>query len=312
MREKLPDARQLGILTSAQLESDGATTWRSRKALVLAGAYERAGPDLFVRPETFDDPRLEWWRDALLLLMRTMPGSRFSRQCAAALWGLDGFEPPVAISVDVDRHRRARMANVHHPRTPRPAAWSAGLPVTDAVTTMVEMGAGLGPRNRWAGDLRPIAPIDLVELAVESALRLGLVDLIALADGASPAGWAPTLLAQVLDRRPVDAPPTESYLETRAVQLFREGNLPDPERQVVIRDERGQFVARVDFRFGGTVVECDGREHHAREGSFERDRERWDRLQALGLRPMVFTYDHIERKRRRTLDLLGQTMSLAA
>ncbi len=56
-------------------------------------------------------------------------------------------------------------------------------------------------------------------------------------------------------------PRAESPLESRCRVWFRAGGLPVPESQVVLRDERGVFVARVDFFFRKqrTIVEADGR-----------------------------------------------------
>lgn len=93
------------------------------------------------------------------------------------------------------------------------------------------------------------------------------------------------------------APATESYLETRAVQLLRRFGLPTGQRQVELRDPRGAFIARVDLLLDGLlVVELDGREHHVREAAFERDRARWDRIVAAGYGLVVFTSGHVERQ----------------
>src|SRR5207247_3133184 len=69
---------------------------------------------------------------------------------------------------------------------------------------------------------------------------------------------------RVLALRPPDALPTESLLETLMVQLSRTiPGLDPPERQVVIVNEHGQFVARVDLAWPdlGLFIELDGEQH---------------------------------------------------
>lgn len=90
--------------------------------------------------------------------------------------------------------------------------------------------------------------------------------------------------------------------------MGRTGHLPEPQRQVVIRDSAGQIIGRVDFGIENVVVECDGKEFHAREQSFAKDRLRWNRLQAEGYWPMVLTSHQIEREPRQTCRLILQTL----
>lgn len=59
-------------------------------------------------------------------------------------------------------------------------------------------------------------------------------------------------------------PPTESYLETRAVQLIRrDASIPTPTRQFTIYDEHGNFVGRPDLSWPelGIFLELDGQQH---------------------------------------------------
>ncbi len=59
-------------------------------------------------------------------------------------------------------------------------------------------------------------------------------------------------------------PPTESLLETLAVQLIRrDPSIPTPTRQMVISDEHGNFVGRLDLCWPelGIFLELDGQQH---------------------------------------------------
>jgi very-short-patch-repair endonuclease len=56
---------------------------------------------------------------------------------------------------------------------------------------------------------------------------------------------------------------------------------------------------RVDVRRDLLVIELDGRETH--EARFVEDRRRWNRIQELGLRLLVFTWEDIEHRPRRAV-----------
>ena len=81
----------------------------------------------------------------------------------------------------------------------------------------------------------------------------------------------------------------ESYLERRFLALVRTAGLPRPECQVVFK--RGDVVvARVDFRFpGSVVVEVSGRLGHVSDTDRQRDARRRNHLQISGLIVLEFT-----------------------
>ena len=78
----------------------------------------------------------------------------------------------------------------------------------------------------------------------------------------------------MLALRPAGAPPTESLLETLAVQLIRDAGLPEPTRQFVVWDDHGVFVARLDLCWPelGLFLELDG-EHHKGQPVYDANRE---------------------------------------
>ena len=174
--------------------------------------------------------------------------------------------------------------------------------------TLVDLGSGLAARFATNRRMQLLRPDELVELALEDALRRGmatveeLTDLIARRGPATP---GPAVLKTVLDRRALRSPATESYLETRAVQVLRNGGLPDFERQVEIVHE-GKLM-RVDLMRGIAVVELDGFGPHQPE--FVADRQRWNLVDEAGFPLRVFTWEDIEhepetvvRRVRRLLD----------
>ena len=112
------------------------------------------------------------------------------------------------------------------------------------------------------------------EQALESALRrikgkrgplFALNDLVALLpelEARRTPGVA--RIRRVLALRPPGAAPTESLLETLAVQMARvTPGVPEPARQVWVYDEHGDFVARVDLAWPevGVFYELDGEAH---------------------------------------------------
>lgn len=140
-----------------------------------------------------------------------------------------------------------------------------GFSCTDGLQTLV--------------DLAPLLDDDLWEQALESALRKDLVSVEALEEALPLLGEARTpgvvRMRRVLALRPAGAPPTESLLETRAVQLVRHvPGLELPTRQYAVFDEHGRFVARVDLCWPelGLFLELDG-EHHKDQPLYDASRE---------------------------------------
>jgi len=128
----------------------------------------------------------------------------------------------------------------------------AGLACTDGMQTLADLGGCLSD--------------DVWEQALESALRKGLTSVEALSHVGN---------RQVLARRPVGAPATDSLLETLMVQLVRAvPGLTEPVRQLVVEDDHGRFVARVDLCWPelGLFVELDG-QHHAGQPVYGARRE---------------------------------------
>jgi hypothetical protein len=126
----------------------------------------------------------------------------------------------------------------------------AGVWCTSPLVTLWDLAAELDD-DHW-------------EQALEYALRKRLV---ALRDvGASGSVRGVTRIRRVLALRPDGAPPTGSVLETLMVQLARAADgVPEPSRQVEVRNSYGDFVAFVDLAWPdlGLFVELDGQQHES-------------------------------------------------
>ncbi|HVT75787.1 MAG TPA: DUF559 domain-containing protein [Acidimicrobiales bacterium] len=97
-------------------------------------------------------------------------------------------------------------------------------------------------------------------------------------------------------------PPTESLLETLAVQLIREDpSIPPPTRQLEIYDKHGNFVARPDLCWPelGVFLELDG-QHHKDQPVYDANRQNRIAI-ATGWRPGRYTWDQIKYAAKATL-----------
>lgn len=250
--------------------------------------------------------------------MRTTPHA-LTGAAAAAMYDLDGFRDgtwPLRWCTP----RSGRWTN-DAIRTDR---WETSSTSTDLLVATPRLL--LRHLGEWLEDLAiatdPVRPLERIELAVEHAVRLGLVsptDL--LVRGSSRSG--DRVLREIVRWR-ADQPPTESYAETRADQRFREFGWRCW-RQVPIYGPRGETFNRVDFVYPygrprarpelfrpghGLIIEIDSEEYHA--AAFERDHRRQSTYDRLGYRWVSFTPRQIEHQSalvRRTVEGVLGTLS---
>lgn len=270
-------------MTPADARANGITRWGLQRARA-DGSLRRIGRGVYQVVGDEPDPVLRWLRSARAVLALAGADAVLARASAAALWRLDGFDScPVPIELNAPRRSTGeRRVRVRRSVPLEPPDRVDALPVTAVGQTLVELGS--------TGTESSLDALDRVELAVECALHRRLIGITALAELAAAAGarrGSPVLRA-VLERRPVGAPPTESYLETRMVQLLRRHGLPEPQRQVEIRDDAG-FVGRVDLLVGPVVIELHGGQHNG-AAVLDADRLRRARLEAAGYRVLGFGY----------------------
>jgi hypothetical protein len=163
------------------------------------------------------------------------------------------------------------------------------------------------------GDDR-ITPIERIELAIECALRRKLVTLKQLR-ALCGRGWPSTAFAELLDQRRKE-PPTESFAETRAVQLLRRRGYTVYRQLPVLIDGRKDYRIDLVIAFElterrpryfsadiGVGIEVDSQQWH--DGKFERDRQRQCDYDALGLHWVSITARMIERQRPLVFAAIG-------
>ena len=233
---------------------------------------------------------------------------------AAARLGLDGFRgllfPPLWSAPISSRPD----ASVLRTRLWEPPEEVNGVLVAPVRIILRDLATGLAPLPRWPGDRVPLSADLLVELAMEHALRDGLVTLSELAFSGARTGSA-AVLAEVLARRPPGEPATDSYAETRGVQVLRRLGFPVVWRQVPILDGnihvntvdivvpapgriRRPVIMRPEL---GKLVEVDSVEHHSTREGFDHDARRNTNYAALGYPYVLLTPNQIEHEPQRVL-----------
>ena len=258
------------------------------------------------------------WEQALAIdLAAAGPDAMVAGAAAARLWGLDGFvtrpgDQPAAAAVllNVSRRDGRRGANLRRVRGLEPHALVGDLLLTGINQTLIELGGAL-PNALSPGGHR-LTPEDQVELALESALRGRFTTIERVRDvlvdcGSRREGAA--VLRAVLDRRPTGAAATESWMETRCIQVLRNDGFIDVERQVPVYDRRGRLIGRVDLILRRIILECDGQQFHP---DFEKDRERWAALQAMGHLVLAITFRQLEFGTTALLRTLRELLAVAA
>jgi very-short-patch-repair endonuclease len=263
---------------------------REQRAMLSRGDVSAPIPGLLAKPASGIDA---WWQELALRVADSWPHVAVSRESAAALWGLDSFEIGAAtLSVDAIRRRSVRSPGVHRPVRPIDITMVPTIPFP--VTTPIETILGLAG-TRFQDQLWITRP-ERLEIAIESGLRLGLftwAELRNAIENAPRTLAGKAMLREFLRDRPEFLAPTESFLETRTVQVLRRGEIRHVARQVEIADANGR-IGRVDILVEDVVVvECDSILWHHNPDSFKSDRVRRARLLAIGYPVIEATFDRV-------------------
>ena len=204
------------------------------------------------------------------------PFAFLSHFSAAALWRIRLWEPrgiEVSVPATVTRkrpglviHRRAALQPVMHER----------IPVTDVVTTLIDIAPHL-TRNEFEAAIREADKRDYID---PEQLREALDDL-------SPRPGIRTA-RRTLDRRTFRL--TDSELERLFLPISDRAGLPRPLTQQVIDGER------VDFHYPDLklVIETDGLRYHRTPSQQAKDLVRDHKHFAAELVPLRFTHEQIK------------------
>lgn len=269
------------FVTRAMALAEGGTDAmiRGRKTMgwwtpVQAGVY-RIGPD-------GDD----WLQRLTAALLAAGPPAVVSHRSAYRLWGLEGIDSWV-VEITVPYSNRPVPKGVIRHRTRRvlPATELQGLPVTVVERTLL--------------DVAPLVHPLVLAKGVDSAVRMGLTDLAALAHTVHDQGGRGVRGARKLEAI-VDSlshsGPTGSPAEVELLVGMQRRGLPTPVTPWEISTPSGESY-RVDFGWPDRRkgVEVDGLDAHSGAENLERDLIRQNRLLAAGVELRRFTARAIHR-----------------
>ncbi len=219
-----------------------------------------------------------WEQDAMVALLASPDGSVLSHLTAAAIYELGDPSPVPHLTVAKSASGRFRNAVVHRSRQaldPRDRTQVGPFLCTTPARTLVDCAALVGYQA-------------LCEM-LDRALCRGLASADAVRAAAARASAAKGRKGQANLKRALEVwvpgPRPHSVREMEMVRLVTSWGLPMPERQMVIRDERGRFVAQVDlgWRQERIALEYDGAEFHTPRTAAA-DRRRQGRVEAQGYR----------------------------
>jgi very-short-patch-repair endonuclease len=223
-----------------------------------------------------------------------------SHRAAAALMGLARFrEGPVEVSVT--RHLRLPAPAVVHQvslLSSHDVRDFRGMRVTTAARTLV--------------DLCATEDAPTLEATADEMLRRRLTTLELLEDALVrlKGRRGISFLRDLVKRYQAGEQPTESELESKALELIDNAGLPRPTKQVKVF--AGMKLRRVDFMYPAQriIVEADSTLHHSSPDARERDRLRRNALTAKGHRVLVWTWNDLKNDADRLAGELANALEL--
>lgn len=280
-------AQEAGLSKSAIHRRRSTGEWMA----VVPGVYRLASAPI------------TWHQRLLAACLRLGPTAVASHRAAAALLQLDGFKEEI---VEISTRKRVRSladSVIHFAGSlpPHDVGSLDGVPVTAPARTLLDLGA--------------VASKDVVELALEDALRKGLTTLARLRWELRQAGGKGRRGARVLRELLADRPPgtrtTDSALEVELFRLIKKAGLPLPIRQFVVTNG-GAFVARPDFVYPQALlaIEADSYQHHSGRPNWDKDHTRHNKLTVLGWRVLRVTWEDLRERPETIIAAIKQALGL--
>jgi very-short-patch-repair endonuclease len=231
-----------------------------------------------------------WQQRLIAACIAAGPGAAASHRAAARLWRLLDGEQPLEVTVPRQKAPRIRQVAVHRSTdlVERHITWRRGIPVTNPLRTIVDLGHVLGPEDVEDALDRGLVARRFTMVAVEQVL-----DELARS-GRSGCG----VLRRVLDDRALGDQRPDGLLEARMARLLRDARLPQATFQHVVTDDAGRFLGRVDFAYPERrlAIEVDGWRDHGTRSAFQSDRDRQNLLATAGWTVLRFTWHDVVRR----------------
>jgi hypothetical protein len=257
------DARVAG-LSHGQIDRRAADIW----VQIHEGVYRMPGTS-------------PTWKSSLLgACWAATPPRALSHRSAAAIYELPGGRTDL-IELTCRRWLRARRSGIVVHESSRIDETDIqevdGLPTMRPERVILEL-AGLRPSPRY------------IEAVIHAARRKRLITFESTNEvfnrHARRGVRGVRALRTVLDQWDPAQRATESEMETRLLQVLRDGGLPEPIPQFEITDGRGLFIARVDVALPAwkIAIDYDSKQEHSDEFQLARDARRRNQIVAAGWR----------------------------
>lgn len=217
------------------------------------------------------------------------PEAVISHRSAAALWGLNGFDPPTTIEVTVPWRRQPEVkARVHRARDYELVERTVrdGIPVTGLARTVLDL---------CAVERNPQIPLRALDAVRRRPHRLPWSDLRrCLVLHARRGRRGITMFRSLLERRNGMEPP-DGKLARLVFDLLVDAGLPAPECEYEVATGGRKY--HLDMAYGPEKIdlECDGRDTHLNEEAFEADPVRDNTLELDGWLILHFTWQRLQR-----------------
>lgn len=263
-------AGQHGLITLDQARFSGLGDGQVRRRLAT-GRWERVDRSVY----RLAGAPVTWQQRAWAAVHAAPPGAHASHLTAAALAGLDVAPPPQPhLTVGRGRSTRLSGAVVHSARlTPTDLTTLQHVPATTVGRTLIDCAALLGPvrLQRLVDEAlhrRLVRPGQLGAFWDKARLGPGRAGEVRLRTALEP--WQGAILP--------GSPP-----EARLRRQVRQWGYPEPELQVVVVDERGVVIGRIDVGWTPRRIglEYDSEEFHG-PSRWVSDEARHHAIEALG------------------------------
>jgi very-short-patch-repair endonuclease len=290
-------ARQHGLVSHRQLAAVGLSA-NAVAGRVERGHLERVHRGVYAVGHIQRTSESRW----MAAVMACGSGAVLSHLDAAALWKIyDGEGARVHVTTTRRAGRRLDDLHVHRARRLHPddVTVKDGIPVTTVARTLV--------------DLTDLLASDRILRTIREAEFLQLLDLDTLDAAVSRAHGRRRLsgLKQALGHH-TPGQIVREELEHRFLELVREAGLPPPETNVKVEARGRRYEIDCLWREQRVAVELDSRAAHARTTAFEPDRRKDAALNAIGLRPLRFTWLRVTNEPDDVIAELDATLAQAA
>jgi hypothetical protein len=272
---------QRGLLTRPQGQnaglSDKAIQHRietGRWGLMHPGVYRIAGSE-------------SSWEQALLAaVLAAGDGAIASHRAAAVMWGLDGIEPVIELTVPLERRRKVKGAVIHR---------TDGLLLPERTTLR---HVPITTPARTVFDLATVAPRGTLDRVIEDVLSRRLVPrraLVAqLAAHGGPGRRKTNVLQELLDEHPERWERAEGKFERRLLRFLKARGFPEPVLQHKVTLPSGKDVF-IDAAYPNLLVGLEANSYlwHTSRKDWVRNQVKTRALTAMGWSIIPVTWEDL-------------------